>query len=51
MEALSLSSLVFPTIPVSRSKSNYRPIKCAAQPLPLVDNADKFLEASKKGNV
>ncbi|CAJ2630973.1 unnamed protein product [Trifolium pratense] len=51
MEALSLSTLTFPTISLSRSKSNYRPIKCAAQSLPLVDNADKFLEASKKGNV
>ncbi|GAU18086.1 hypothetical protein TSUD_51970 [Trifolium subterraneum] len=53
MEALSLSisTVPFPTISVSRSRSNYRPIKCAAQSLPLVDNADKFLEASKKGNV
>ncbi|WJX21599.1 anthranilate synthase 2 [Trifolium repens] len=53
MEALSLSisTVPFPTISISRSKSNYRPIKCSAQSLPLVDNADKFLEASKKGNV
>jgi len=53
MEALSMASLSFPSISVSRSRwnSNYRPIKCAAQSLPIVDNADKFLEASKKGNV
>lgn len=53
MEALSMASVSFPTISVSRSRwnSNYRPIKCASQSLPLVDNADKFLEASKKGNV
>lgn len=48
-----MASVSFPTISVSRSRwnSNYRPIKCASQSLPLVDNADKFLEASKKGNV
>ncbi|AES62987.2 anthranilate synthase alpha 1 [Medicago truncatula] len=53
MEALSMASVSFPTISVSRSRwnSSYRPIKCAAQSLPLVDNADKFIEASKKGNV
>lgn len=48
-----MASVSFPTISVSRSRwnSSYRPIKCAAQSLPLVDNADKFMEASKKGNV
>lgn len=48
-----MASVSFPTISVSRSRwnSSYRPIKCAAQSLPLVDNADKFIEASKKGNV
>lgn len=48
-----MASISFPTISVSRSRwnSNHRPIKCAAQSLPLVDNADKFIEASKKGNV
>lgn len=48
-----MASVSFSTISVSRSRwnSSYRPIKCAAQSLPLVDNADEFIEASKKGNV
>ncbi|XP_004497238.1 anthranilate synthase alpha subunit 2, chloroplastic-like [Cicer arietinum] len=51
IESLSLSTLPFPKFSVSRSRSNYRPIRCSAQSLPIVENAEKFLEASKKGNV
>ncbi|XP_061375253.1 anthranilate synthase alpha subunit 2, chloroplastic-like [Gastrolobium bilobum] len=55
MEILTLASLPHPSIFLSRSRTRwtYSPLslKCSAQSPPLVDNADKFIEGSKKGNV
>ncbi|XP_058774946.1 anthranilate synthase alpha subunit 2, chloroplastic-like [Vicia villosa] len=51
LKAISFTTPSFSNLSVSRSRSNFRPIRCTAQSLPLVDNAAKFLEASKNGNV
>ncbi|KAK7280629.1 hypothetical protein RJT34_25694 [Clitoria ternatea] len=56
METLAVASVGYgyPTISISRSKWNQRAlrVRCSAQSSSLsVDNAEKFLEASKKGNV
>ncbi|KAL5066791.1 hypothetical protein RYX36_017678 [Vicia faba] len=51
LKAITSANAPFPIISLSRSRSNHRPIRCSAQSLPLVDNAAKFLEASKNGNV
>ncbi|CAK8574243.1 unnamed protein product [Lathyrus sativus] len=51
LNAITSANAPFSTISLYRSRSNFRPIRCSAQSLPLVDNAGKFLEASKKGNV
>ncbi|KAK7343308.1 hypothetical protein VNO77_11956 [Canavalia gladiata] len=57
MEALTVSNRGYgcPIPSISRSRWNYRPltlrVRCSAQSPSLVDNAEKFLEASKKGNV
>ncbi|XP_027936832.1 anthranilate synthase alpha subunit 2, chloroplastic-like isoform X2 [Vigna unguiculata] len=51
--ALTLANAAYRTTAVSRSGWSHRPltVKCTAQSLSLADNAEKFLEASKKGNV
>ncbi|KOM36482.1 hypothetical protein LR48_Vigan02g263200 [Vigna angularis] len=51
--ALTLANAVNRTTAVSRSGWSHRPltVKCTAQSLSLADNSEKFLEASKKGNV
>ncbi|KAL1295712.1 hypothetical protein HN51_056559 [Arachis hypogaea] len=63
MEALAISTVLARPTPSSngsffsgfRSRSQLRlrrgTLRCAAQSLPLVDNAAKFIEASKLGNV
>ncbi|KAI5401775.1 anthranilate synthase alpha subunit 2, chloroplastic [Lathyrus oleraceus] len=51
INAITSANAPFPINLFSRSRSNYRPIRCSAQSLPLVDNAGKFIEASKKGNL
>ncbi|KAK7270146.1 hypothetical protein RIF29_23074 [Crotalaria pallida] len=60
MEALSLCSTVsfhptlsaFPGSKFTASRPTFLRLRCSSRPPPsLVDNADKFMEASKKGNL